>query len=357
MPPSENIQTPTDLGGPLTAANTKLASFSFDTFVPADCNRLALKAAKTVAKYPGVAYPFLYLYGPTSVGKTHLLRAIAHALAVSTPSSAVICQTAADFCYSWQSASQSKTIVHWRHSLHRQAAILLDDIEGLTGNQPVMEHLSQLFDSPQSGRQLVVCCSRPPSRLTDWPEALVSRLSSGLAIQINPPSLETRSLIVRQKARLAGLDLPISTATELATATTDLRVAEGLLIRVIAQAAITNSPITTDLVASILDCLGVKPAVITIQGIIQATAEVFGFTSELLCSASRERPLVVARQTAMYLCRELTSFSFPAIGRKFGDRDHTTVISACKKIHQLELTDQHLQARIQEIKNRLLFQP
>jgi len=217
--------------------------------------------------------------------------------------------------------------------------LLIDDIQFMENKEGLQEEFFHTFNSLYgASKQIVITSDRPPKSIATLEDRLRSRFLSGLITDVQPPELETRLAILRKKAEGERTTVPDEVLEFIATHVKDnIRELEGALIRVCAYASLNVEPLTIELAEQVLSDLVVNnaPRVVTPQRILEATAKMFGFSIEELCGTSRRRPLVAARQVGMYVFRELTDFSYPAIAREFGGRDHTTVIHAVEKISAL----------------------
>jgi chromosomal replication initiator protein len=318
-------------------ANPKL---TFDQFVIGDCNRLAHAAALTVAEMPAQAYNPLFICGPPGVGKTHLLGSIASLLLAHNPGLAVRCTTGEAFTNEFLQALAGRQTETFKSS-HRQLDVLLvDDVQFLERKTRTEEEFFHTFNALyDSGRQLVLSSDRPPRDLQALEDRLRERFEAGLVADIRPPDLPTRMTILRKRAQHDHLQLSDDSPLELIAerVTDNVRAIEGALIRVVAFSSLTGRPLTAELTREVLD--GLYPAAPpptrrrhpSIEEIQRVACEHFGITPAELVSSSRTPRVAWPRQVAMYLARELTEASLPAIGRQFGGRDHTTVIHACRR--------------------------
>jgi chromosomal replication initiator protein len=339
--PNDTIETPAlqpaieSRAGAL--ANPKL---TFDQFVIGDCNRLAHAAALTVAEMPAQAYNPLFICGPPGVGKTHLLGSIASLLLAHNPGLAVRCTTGEAFTNEFLQALAGRQTETFKNR-HRQIDVLLvDDVQFLERKTRTEEEFFHTFNALyDGGRQIVLSSDRPPRDLQALEDRLRERFESGLVADIQPPDPATRMTILRKRAQHDRLKLSDDSALELIAerVTENVRAIEGALIRVVAFSSLTGRPLTVELTREVLD--GLYPTAqsqaghghVSIEQIQNAACEHFGITPAELISSSRTARVAWPRQVAMYLARELTDASLPAIGRQFGERDHTTVMHACRR--------------------------
>ena len=363
LPTQPPPHTPTDEGlpprGPL--GNPKL---TFDQFVIGDCNRLAHAAALAVAELPAHAYNPLFICGPPGVGKTHLLASIANLLSIHNPGLIVHTTTGEAFTNEFLGALSSQRTGTFK-SRHRDVDILLvDDVQFLQRKTRTEEEFFHTFNALyDSGRQIVLSSDRPPRDLQALQDRLRERFESGLVADISQPDLPTRMTILRKRAQHDRLALdneePLRLIAE--RVTDNVRAIEGALIRVVAFSSLTGRPLTPDLTREVLD--GLYPSTNnpptttlhtrreppSIEDIAAATSQRYGLTLEELTSSSRSPRIAQPRQIAMYLARELTGQSLPAIGRQLGGRDHTTVLHACRRTASRIATDDSSRQLVEEL--------
>ncbi len=310
--------------------------FSFDTFVAASSNRLAHAAAQAVAETPGRSYNPLYIYGDSGLGKTHLLHAIGNYVRENFPKRTVLYVTTETFMNDFVDSLRLSTTIAFKRRYRECDVLLIDDVQFMGNKEGLQEEFFHTYnDLKGAGKQIVLTSDRPPKSIETLEDRLRSRFLSGLITEIDPPDLETRLAILRSKAEADKDDIPYDVLEFIAThVTNNIRELEGALIRVTAFASLNREPISLPLAERVLYDLVIadEPRRITPQMILEATANRYGFSEDAICGPSRTRPLVTARQVAMYLVRNLTEYSYPAIGRVFGGRDHTTVIHAVEKI-------------------------
>lgn len=314
--------------------------YTFEDFVPGMSNRFAHAAALAVAETPARNYNPLFIYGGPGLGKTHLLQAIGHYVHENYPGKTVRYVTTEQFLNEYVDAIRTGELRSAFKQRYRTADVfLLDDIQFIEGREGTQEELFHTFNHlHQANSQIVLSSDRMPDRIETLEDRLRSRFKMGLITEINPPDLETRMAILRKKAEteqpVPSPDVLEFIATHI---TANIRELEGALTRVCAYASLTNEPITTDLAERVLSDIIAdnEPRPITPDAILDATSEMFSFSIEEIRGKSRRRPLVTARQISMYVFREMTDLSYPAIAREFGGRDHTTVIHAVEKVTNL----------------------
>ena len=312
---------------------------TFEAFVIGPSNRFAHAAALAVAETPGRSYNPLFIYGDAGLGKTHLLHAIRHYVEEMYPDYVVRYVTSEEFLNQFIESIRHKTSAEFKRRYRDVDVLLVDDIQFLENRKETQEEFFHTFNSLHGGgRQLVLSSDRPPDAISTLENRLRSRFMMGLTTDIQPPDLETRLAIIRKKAEREKVPIPDDVLEFIATNITDnIRELEGALNRVSALANLDKEPLTLEKAERHLqDILGDRqPRPITPQVILEATAAMFDFTVDELKGKSRQRPLVTARQIAMYVFRELTDLSYPSIAKEFGGRDHTTVIHAVEKIKAL----------------------
>ncbi len=320
--------------GPL--ANPKL---TFDQFVIGDCNRLAHAAALTVAEMPAQAYNPLFICGPPGVGKTHLLSSIAILLLSHSPGLTVRCTTGEAFTNEFLGALGDGTTETFKLHFRDVDVLLLDDVQFLERKTRTEEEFFHTFNAlHDAGRQVVLTSDRPPRDLQALEDRLRERFEAGLVADVQPPELATRVAILRKRAQHDGIELDDERALDVIAEriTSNVRALEGALIRVVAYSSLTGRPLTSELALEVLDGLyphTASPAhtTRTVAEIQAAACEHFGLSPAELLSTTRVARVAWPRQVAMYLARELTGESLPAIAREFGGRDHTTVLHAWRR--------------------------
>ncbi len=312
------------------------SKFTFETFVAASSNRLAHAAAQAVAETPGRSYNPLFIYGDSGLGKTHLLHAIGNYVTENYSRRKVLYVTTETFMNDFVDSLRTSTTLAFKRRYRDCDVLLIDDVQFMERKEGLQEEFFHTYnDLKGASKQIVLTSDRPPKSIETLEDRLRSRFLSGLITEIDPPDLETRLAILRSKCLSEHQDVPDDVLEFIAShVKNNIRELEGALIRICAFAKLNKEPLSLTQAEHVLSdlVLAGEPRRISPQMILEATSASYGFPVEALCGPSRTRPLVTARQVAMYLTRELTDYSYPAIGRVFGKRDHTTVIHAVDKI-------------------------
>src|SRR5919106_5883525 len=330
--------------------------YTFDSFVIGSSNRFAHAAALAVAEGPAQAYNPLFIYGGAGLGKTHLLHAIGRYVSECHPGLRACYVTTEQFMNEFILALQRRTITEFHRRYRAVDLLMVDDIQFLEGKERTQEEFFHTFNALHPHSQIVITSDRPPKKISTLEERLRTRFEWGLITDIQPPDLETRIAILQRKVAAEGLDIPAEVMSFIASRIqTNIRELEGALIRVGAYASLTRSHITLELAQNVLQSLlpNAGETRVTPDLVMSVAADYFDITSEDIRSANRSRPLVTARQTAMYLCRELTDLSLPQIGVRFGGRDHSTVIHATNKIRQLMKEKTTTYEQVKELTERI----
>ena len=331
--------------------------YTFDAFVTGTSNRFAHAAALSVAETPAKSYNPLFIYGDAGLGKTHLLQAIANYVREIYPAHQVRYVSTEQFLNQYVDAIRQNTMPEFKKRYREIDVLLLDDIQIIEGKEGLQEELFHTFESLYQGNaQIVLSSDRPPDAISTLEDRLRSRFKMGLITEINPPELETRLAILRKKAEREPIAPPADVLEFIASnITNNIRELEGALIRVCAFASLTGNPLTVELAEGVLSDIltNTQPRPITPALILEKTSEMFDFTIDEIRGQSRRRPLVTARQIGMYVMREMTDLSYPAIAREFGGRDHTTVIHAVEKISGLMKERRQIYDQVTELTQRI----
>lgn len=341
----------------LSEPSAQSGRYTFDGFVIGPSNRFAHAAALSVAEAPSRAYNPLFIIGDAGLGKTHLLQAIRSYVEENYPRKLVQYVSTETFMNEFVEAIRNNITMAFKRRYRECDVLLIDDIQFIEGKEALQEEFFHTFNSLHDAqKQLVLTSDRPPGSIATLESRLRSRFLSGLIADIQPPELETRIAILRSKAEHEQVVIGDDVLTFIATnIKNNIRELEGALVRVTAYASLEGRTLNQDLAREVLGDMisGNQPRKINTKQIIDLTAETFGFTVEELCGPSRRRPLVIARQISMYVIRELTDYSYPAIAREFGGRDHTTVIHAVEKITALMRERRHIYDQVTELMARV----
>ncbi|MBE3594875.1 MAG: chromosomal replication initiator protein DnaA [Candidatus Carbobacillus altaicus] len=331
--------------------------YIFETFVVGHGNRFAHAAALAVAERPAKSYNPLFIYGGVGLGKTHLMHAIGHYVRKHHPQLKVVYLSSEKFTNEFIGAIRDSRTEVFRQKYRSVDLLLIDDIQFLAGKEQTQEEFFHTFNTlHEANKQIVISSDRPPKEIPTLEERLRSRFEWGLITDIQPPDLETRVAILYKKTKAEQLDIPNDVLLYIASqVSTNIRELEGALIRTVAYASLMNRDIDVPLAEEALKDL-ISPhnhKQLTVFDILKTVADHFSIRIEDLKGKKRQRDIVLPRQIAMYLTRELTSLSLPKIGQEFGGRDHTTVIHACDKIQKALSDDPKLKQTIAELKERL----
>jgi chromosomal replication initiator protein len=319
------------------------AKYTFDQFVIGDTNRFAHAAALAVAELPGQAYNPLFIYGPPGVGKTHLLHSIGNYVRAYGGGLSVRYTTVETFTNQFVQALRDGSVEQFKGRYRRNDVLLIDDVQFLQSKAKTEEEFFHTFNALyEIGSQLVLTSDRLPRDLDALEDRLRERFESGLVTDIQPPDHPTRMTVLRKRVQHDGIAIADEAVLEAIAerVPTNIRALEGALIRVVAFASLTGRPHSPALAGEVLGELypGAAPEIgaarISVEQIQELTAAAFGLTREELLSDSRVAGITWPRQVAMYLAREHTDATLPAIGRSFGGRNHTTVMHACRRAAQ-----------------------
>ena len=344
-PEATRSAAPTLAGGGSAAAadrrpvdSSPNPKYTFETFVSGSSNRFALAAAMGVAEKPARSFNPLFIYGDAGLGKTHLLHAIGNYVRRHYPDLHIVYVSAENFTNDFIDSIRTNTQFAFKQRYRTCDVLLIDDIQFLEHKGGTREEFFHTFNAlHDDNRQIVITSDRSPRNLSAFEDRLRTRFDWGLTTDVQPPELETRLAILRRKSEHEALPVPDDVLEYIATRITDnIRELEGALVRVTAYASIHDVPVTLATAEDQLrHLINTETRQLTPKMILETTAEMFGTTVEDLVGKSRSRPLVTSRQICMYVFRHMTDFSYPAIGREFGGRDHTTVIHAVDKITKL----------------------
>ena len=331
--------------------------YTFETFVSGPSNQFSLAAALRVAETPARSYNPLFIYGASGLGKTHLLHAIGHYVNQNYSHYTVRYVSTETFMNEYVDAIRTQSPAMFKRRYRDIDVLLIDDIQFMEGKERLQEEFFHTFNALHgANKQIVISSDRMPDNIPTLEERLRGRFRWGLITDIQPPDLETRLAILRNKSERDMTQVPADVLEFIAAnITTNIRELEGALIRVTAYASLNRIPISVALAQQLLgDLLSettARPR--TPDEMLSEMASYFGLSVDALRGKSRQRDLVTARQVSMYVFRELTDLSYPAIARLFGGRDHTTVIHAVEKIQKLMAERKQIYDQVHDLRQRL----
>lgn len=339
VPPAKPTTSPADNAYEKTRLN---ADFTFDTFVTGRANELARAAAIQAARNPGVSYNPLFVYGGVGLGKTHLVHALGNAVYRENPELVIRYIHAEDYFADVVRAYQQKSFDVFKRYYRSLDLLLIDDIQFFNNKNRTQEEFFHAFNAlTEARKQIVITCDTYPKDIQGLEDRLISRFDWGLTVQIEPPELEMRVAILKKKAEAEAIDLSEDVAFLIAkNLRSNVRELEGALKKVLAFARFHRREIELELAKEALkDLLGAHNRQITIDAIQKTVADYYKIKVADMYSKKRTRTVARPRQVAMWLAKELTPISYPAIGEAFGGRDHTTVLHACRTISEMRLKD------------------
>ena len=333
------------------------SKYTFENFIVGKGNQLAHAAALAVSEEPGTFYNPLFFYGGVGLGKTHLMQAIGHQVLENTTNAKVKYVTSEAFANDFINSIQNHHQEEFRREYRSVDLLLVDDIQFFADKDGTQEEFFHTFNALYDNKkQIVLTSDRLPNEIPKLQARLVSRFKWGLSVDITPPDFETRIAILKNKAEAEHLDIPDDAYSYIAgQIDSNIRELEGALMRVKAYASLQHKPVTTSLAADALKDLNLNgnTSELTIPLIQNKVAKYYHLTIADLTGKKRVKQIVVPRQIAMYLCRELTDASLPKIGDEFGGKDHTTVIHAHEKISDQLESDSELQREVADLKAEL----
>jgi chromosomal replication initiator protein len=348
--PANEVTALEDLGARLDPR------FTFETFVVGKPNEFAVAAAERVASSGKPPFNPLFLYGGVGLGKTHLMHAIAHRVKQLEPNRRVVYLSAEKFMYQFVRALRSKDTMTFKELFRSVDLLMVDDVQFISGKDSTQEEFFHTFNTlVDRGRQIVISADRSPSDLSGLEERIRSRLGWGLVADIHPTTYELRLGILQAKAEQLKVEIPERVVEFLASRiTSNVRELEGAMNRIVHQASLVQRTITTDMAQDVLrDLLRANDRRVTIEEIQKAVVEHYGIRMADMTSARRSRAVARPRQMAMYLAKQLTPRSLPEIGKKFGGRDHTTVMHAVRQIEKLSAEDRAIADDLGSLRRKL----
>ena len=331
---------------------------TFETFVVGNNNSFANAAAMAVAQQPGKAYNPLFLYGGTGLGKTHLLHAVGQHVVATKKTAKVSYVSSEKFTNEYIAAIQENQLVKFRKKYRQTDVLLIDDIQFLAGKERIQEEFFHTFNTlHEANKQVVLTCDRPASEIQNLEHRLVSRFEWGLVTDLQPPDVETRLAILRNKVKSMGVEIPEEVLNFLANRIrTNIRRLEGALIRVASYAHLTGKELTNHVVENLLREILQEEGrhTITMEVIQKKVAEKFDLRMADMTSKRRPENIAFPRQIAMFLSRQLTEHSLSAIGEAFGGRDHGTVLHACRLVKDRMEIDANVRQTVHYLEKQLL---
>ena len=334
----------------------EMAAYTFDRFVVGPSNKFAHAAAIAVAAKPGFAYNPLFIYGNSGLGKTHLLLSIGQAIHQNNPMARIAYIKGDEFTNQMVMSIQAGTAEEFRQRYRNVDLFLVDDIQFIAGKQQTQEEFFHTFNNIyEAGHQIVITSDRPPMEMMKLDDRLRTRFEGGLMADVQPPDVETRMAIIRNKAGQLGLVLPDDVVSYIAdNITANVRQIEGVVKRLTAYKEIMNDKITVNSVRrAIKDVIRIGAYVPTPEVIIEETARYYNLSPDDLRGQRRSKNMATARQVSMYLMRSLTNLGLKDIGEQYEDRNHSTVLSSIRKVEELLKTNPDMAATVRDITSNI----
>jgi chromosomal replication initiator protein len=334
--------------------------YTFDNFIKGEGNQLARAAAGAISDNPGgTSFNPLFLYGGVGLGKTHLIQAIGNQIAKNFPEKKVIYLSSDIFTVEFVESIQTNKVNEFSSFYRSMDVLIIDDIQFLIGKEKTQDLFFHIFNTlHQSRKQIILSSDKPPKDLKGLDERLISRFQWGLTADIQPPELETRIAILKRKAETYGMLVSNEILEYIATnITSNIRELEGCLIKLLASVSLNSKEINFELAKKTVKEIATdrKTSTLTIETITRVVCEHLGVAENKIRDKTRKKEIVLARQIAMYLAKNLTLSSLKTIGLHFGGRDHSTVIHACNTIEEYKVTDASFSKIIEELKNKVEF--
>jgi chromosomal replication initiator protein len=332
------------------------SKYTFDEFVAGSSNQFACAAAQAVANNPATTYNPLFIYGGVGLGKTHLINAVGNEILKTNPEMKVCYYTSEKFMNELINSLRYAKMDEFRNKFRSMDVLLIDDVQFIAGKERTQEEFFHTFNALyESHKQIVVTSDKFPKEIPGLEERLRSRFEWGLIADIQAPDVETKQAILKMKAEYNGIYLPPDVSLFLATSvSSNIRELEGYLVRIGAYASLTSTPISLSMAKDVLkDILVEKNKEVTVDDIQKVVAGHYAVKVSDLKASRRLKALVLPRQIAMYLSRQLTSLSYPEIGERFGGKDHSTIIHAIKKIEKGMEDDFQLRSTISTLRNTI----
>ncbi len=343
------------LNGPQESQLNK--SYSFDSFIEGDCNRLARSAGYAVAKKPGLtSFNPLMIYGGVGLGKTHLVQSIGNEIKSKLPEKFVLYVSSEKFINQFIKAVQNNEVQSFQAYYLQVDVLIIDDVQFFSNKEKTQEMFFHIFNHlHQSGKQIIMTSDRPPKDLKGLEERLLSRFKWGLTADLQQPDFETRMAIVHTKMKAEGIEIPPDVCEYLAyTVNTNIRELEGVLISLIAHASLNRREIDLELAKQVMkNIVHDIETEVGIDYIQKTVSEYFHLNPEELKDKTRKKEIVIARQVAMYFSKEYTNHSLKSIGYHFGGRDHSTVIHAVQAVNDMIDVNANFRGSIDDLKEKL----
>ena len=330
--------------------------YTFEEFVAGSSNQFAYAAAMAVANNPATTYNPLFIYGGVGLGKTHLVNAIGNAILKKSPQMRICYYTSEKFMNELINSLRYNRMDEFRNKFRSMDVLLIDDIQFIAGKERTQEEFFHTFNALyESHKQIIVTSDKFPKDIPGLEERLRSRFEWGLIADIQAPDVETKMAILKMKAEQNSINLPEDVSQFLANSIcNNVRELEGYLIRIGAYASLTSVPISLEMARDVLkDILIERNRELTVEEIVKKVSLHFNIKISDIKSAKRLKAVVLPRQIAMYISRQLTSSSYPEIGDRFGGKDHSTIIHAIRKIEKLMEEDFQLKSTIENLKKEL----
>lgn len=348
VPPNQSVVESDGLG----------SNYTFDTFIVGNSNRMAHAAALAIAETPAERYNPYFIYGGSGLGKTHLMHAIGHRIREKYPDMVIRCITSEDFANELIQSLQDKNPESFRQRYRNVDVLLVDDIQFLENKEHTQEEFFHTFNKLyQDHKQMVFTSDRPPQDIKKLEERLRSRFQGGMVTCIEPPDLETRTAILRNRAQQSPISFEKDALDFIAANVSEnIRQLEGAFAQVSLLAIQEHSPVTLELTQKALKDLiqaNSTKKYITLDEITKAVCQFYKVKYEDMMSKKKAKSIAFPRQVAMYLCRVMTEQTYPHIGASFNGRDHTTVMHACTKIENIMKEDEHIRRSIEELKAQI----
>ena len=333
---------------------------TFQSFIEGSNNQFAKNAAQAVAESAGSqSFNPLIIYGGTGLGKTHLIHAIGNKVLENKSNQNIVLATSEKFTLDFVNGLRKNKTIEFAKEYRKADLLLIDDIQFFRGKEQTQEQFFHTFNELyQSGKQIVLTADRYPGEMKGLQDRLLSRFQSGLSVDIQPPDFEVRVAILLDKAERNGVDLPYDIIEFIAThMRTNIRDLEGTIIRLLARSSLMNQDIDHDLVRDVVkERVGKKPnRELSMEDVVRKVSELSGISEQGIVGKSRKQEIVEARQTAMFLCRQILDSSLSSVGIYFGGRDHTTVMHAIKAVEKKQKEKIKIKDNIAQITQELSF--